>query len=200
MVIKNSSKQNQLHLKKIQKMNNIKRITKQIYFLAGYFLIINYSVIYSQNDVQKKLNADIYMTPSNPHYGFGDKGIYRFNLKAKSIVVPISKSSYWKTIQKKDSVYELFYTNCFFDTILLDSIVFDSTLLFDNVRILIILNNNDIVDSLEIDCDFNLKIKNKTYKTKKDFQLFLLQKMPEEIYEQWVYLKGRLPIQKKEDE
>lgn len=164
-----------------------------------YFLIIASSILltFKSCAFTKEISSNIiefYITPRNVNYGWADQGIYRYNFEKKSIKVPYSKVSY-TTSEKKDSLYELFYCQRQKSDDLLkkinNSYLIASENEFSAPRIMILFNKSKSHDTLIIDNNYNVSFEKKIYQIDNELKTFLIDLMPSEMQESWIYNKMR---------
>ena len=155
---------------------------KQIVIIA--IMLLNVFVTYSQ----KTHNVELYITPRNVTYGWYDNGIFQFKQNKKSIRVPYSSRTYMMTTVI-DSVYELFYTKVKMPDSLCKNLTASNEYRTDKKRIMIIIPHSD---TLFVDRNYNVILKEKSYKISAELKEFLEQYMPIGIKENWVNdLPGR---------
>ena len=164
--------------------NNIKFIfigslSSIVIFIMGFDLPIT-----NEGTIQ------LYITPRNVNYGWADNGVYKFSLEQASIKVPYSKRSY-STQVITDSLYELFYIK-FSKTINLNRLIENSHSTLKNTkflfpRILLIVDNGNKKDTLSIDRNFSVFYEKQVFLIDKKLESYLLQKMPIEIRDNWIF-------------
>ena len=142
-----------------------------IFFMLSY-VIFSYS--------QNSHFADIYITPRRVNYGWGDNGIFEFELKKKSIKVP-SKERTYMMLTPKRRVYELFYTRVKISDSLYQNLTPVNKKL-GTERIIILASQKD---TIFIDTYYNVGIKGKCYEISNEFKDFLEKLMPITIRENW---------------
>ena len=134
-------------------------------------------------NAQQLKKADIYITPRNVSYGWCDNGVFQHELKRMSLLVPYKDRTY-RTIAVKDSVYELVYKKIIFPDSLYKELKAIEGVKECNRRILIVTHKND---SVFVDSNFNVVVKNKCFMISEKLKSFLESLMPIEMKENWEY-------------
>jgi hypothetical protein len=142
------------------------------------FVLIVWHIILGH--AQQTHRADIYITPRNVNYGWGDNGVFHFKFEKKSIKVPFKERTYGMLTTKR-RVYELYYKRAKMpDSLYLNLKATDEKIL--KARIMIVVSPKD---SIFIDTHYNVAIKNKCYKISNAFKSYLECLMPITIRENW---------------
>ncbi len=124
--------------------------------------------------------AEMYITPRNVNYGWGDNGVFQFKHNQKSIKKPYAKRKY-QPLNYRDSVFELYYTKVQIPDTLYKNLI-PKNKRFYTKRIMIILSN----DTLYIDKKYNVIKQDKCYQITDAFKNFIIECMPIEIKENWI--------------
>lgn len=177
-----------LKLKLLPQMKNSKSIQIYITLAAVLFILSGYN--FKKSD---KPTVHFYLTPRNVNYGWADKGVLKFPTNQQSIKAPYLKRSFITDVQV-DSVYELFYFREIGSKKLLTRLdlshqnIINQEFLFP--RVLIIIEYAGMNDSLQVDRNYNVLYKTKTYQINSAFKDYLLSKMPPEIKDNWINNKS----------
>ena len=151
-------------------------------------IILQLLLINLNCNCQNMINVELYITPRNVSYGWADNGVFQFELIKMSVKVPYRNKTY-STLTKKDSVFELFYTNVSMPDSLCKNLKPHSNDTLDIKRIMLVISKKD---TMFIDRFYNVIIKEKNYKISSELKEFIEFYMPLEIKENWLLdLQGR---------
>ena len=136
--------------------------------------------LFSQQD-----HYQIYITPRYPSYGFGDNGVFGFELNQSSIKRSLFNSSYNTEISCLDSLNELTYISC--DTLGIESFlseVLDHNVKFRKPRIVIFRSLEH--DTIMIDENHMVKLGDKVFLLNEKGISFFYSLMPVDIRLNWL--------------